>query len=151
MKKRLSFILLPLIALIYVAPLLLSHWALSISSVAYAAQPDIGDVGGEGGGWDDECKDGIKLNTDVPFIGKCIKKDDADNAFPALIGGLSKMVVTAILIVSFLMIIVGGVMRTTGGKNVWKGKEMIIKVAIWLAILGASGAILQLINPNFFK
>lgn len=57
---------------------------------------------------------GVKLNTNVPFIGRCINKDDTQNAFPSLIGGLSRMVVTAILIVSFMMIIAGGVMRTSG-------------------------------------
>lgn len=91
---------------------------------------------------------GVQLNTDVPFVGKCINKTDTDSAFPQLVGGLSKMVVTAILIVSFVMIIVGGVMRTTG--NASEGKKLITKVAIGLAILGASGAILRLINPNFF-
>lgn len=80
---------------------------------------------------------GVQLNTDVPFVGKCINKDKTSDAFPVLIGGLFKMVVTAILIVSFVMIIVGGVMRMMPGKA-QQGKDLITKVAIGLAILGAS-------------
>ncbi len=98
---------------------------------------------------------GIKLNTNVPFVGKCINKDNsssagssASTAFTDLIGGLSKIVVTVILIVSLMFVIIGGVQRASG--NPWEGKKKIIKVAIGLAILGASGAILRLINPNFF-
>ena len=65
---------------------------------------------------------GVKLNTNVPFIGRCINKDsttDAEGtttstAFSDLIGGLSKIVVTAILIVGFMFIIIGGVQRASG-------------------------------------
>lgn len=28
---------------------------------------------------------GVKLNTDVPFVGKCINKNDTQNAFPQLV------------------------------------------------------------------
>ncbi len=55
---------------------------------------------------------GVKLNTNVPFVGKCINKDGTgtgsttSTAFSDLIGGLSKMVVTAILIVSFMFVII---------------------------------------------
>jgi len=28
---------------------------------------------------------GVKLNTNVPFVGKCINKTDSANAFPSLI------------------------------------------------------------------
>ena len=102
-----------------------------------------------GNGW-------IKLNTNVPFVGRCINKDSStttegsttSTAFTDLIGGISKMVVTAILIVSFMFIIIGWVQRASG--NPKEGKDKLKKVAIWLAILGASGAILRLINPNFF-
>ena len=99
----------------------------------------------------------IKLNTDVPFIGRCINKEGAggtdesttSTAFSDLIGGLSKIVVTAILVISFMFIIIGGVQWASWDPKA--GKDKIKKVAIWLAILGASGAILRLINPNFFQ
>lgn len=98
----------------------------------------------------------VKLNTNVPFIGRCINKEDStgtgsttSTAFTDLIWGLSKIVVTAILIVSFMFVIIGGVQRASWNPEEWKAK--IMKVVIWLAILGASGAILRLINPNFFR
>jgi hypothetical protein len=52
------------------------------------------------------------------------------------------------LIVSFLLIVIGGIMISTGNPK-W-GKDMIMKVIIGIALLGASGVILRLINPNFF-
>lgn len=103
---------------------------------------------------------GIQLNTSVPFIGNCIESETGnvgsneekwvswDNAFPVLMGSLTKILVTVILIVSFVLIVVWGIMISTGNVAWWKG--MIIKVAAGIAILWASGVILRLINPNFF-
>lgn len=110
---------------------------------------------------------GIKLNTNVPFIGNCITLQSDSivgenlswttvtpiTAFPVLTAGLSKILLTAILVISFALIVVGGVMMTTGGAdsgNYSTGKNLITKVARWLALLWASGVILRLINPNFF-
>ncbi len=99
---------------------------------------------------------GIKLNTSVPFIGNCIesKKHNAvsgieeSQAFPILMSGLVQLLVTVILIVSFILIIVGGIMIATGNPS--EGKKLILKVVTGIAILGASGVILRLVNPNFF-
>ena len=104
---------------------------------------------------------GIELNTNVPFIGKCIESDagtwyvgsgetwvTADEAFPVLMSSLTKILVTIILIVSFVLIIIWGIMIATGNPS-W-GKKMIIKVVVGIALLWASGVILRLINPNFF-
>ena len=125
---------------------------------------------------DDECKScstegvccGIELNTKVPFIGNCIELSnkswtttgDADettvsekNAFPVLMGGLTKMMVTIILLIGFIGILVGGVMISASwGSDSWasEGKKLIGRVIVALALLGASGVILRLINPNFF-
>ncbi|MFA7718146.1 MAG: pilin [Candidatus Absconditabacterales bacterium] len=108
---------------------------------------------------DDDVCCGIKLNTKIPFIGNCIENTtqggtmDEGSAFPILITALMKILITAILIVSFILIIIGGVMIATGGaspENVTTGKKMIKNVIIGLAILGAIGVILRLINPNFF-
>lgn len=108
---------------------------------------------------DDVCC-GVKLNTKVPFIGNCIesKKDYVggnsetgvtwEEAFPVLMWSLTKILVTVILIVSFLLIVAGGIMIATGDPA--GGKKMIIKVVIGIAILWASWVILRLINPNFF-
>jgi len=104
---------------------------------------------------------GISLNTSVPFIGKCIESENTaayvgsdetwvtwEKAFPVLMWSLTKMLVTVILIVSFVLILIGGIMITTGNPS--GGKKMIIKVVIGIALLWASGVILRLINPNFF-
>ena len=111
---------------------------------------------------------GIQLNTNVPGIGKCIKYTgdnagsayDGDstmvtpiNAFPYLISRMIGLVTSALLVVGVIMIIAGGVLMTMGGldsKNVGKGKEMILKVGAAIALLGLSGVLLKLINPNFF-
>lgn len=104
---------------------------------------------------DDVCC-GTKLNTKIPFIGNCIESSsqasgsviNETTAFPILISALVKIIISVILIASFILIIVAGV-RWSAGDAKW-GKDMIIKVAVWLAILWASGVILRLINPNFF-
>lgn len=104
---------------------------------------------------DDVCC-GTKLNTKIPFIGDCIESSAQSStsvvneatAFPILVSSLVKILISVILIASFVLIVVAGVMIATGDAK-W-GKDMIIKVAIWLAILWASGVILRLINPNFF-
>lgn len=100
----------------------------------------------------------IKLNTDVPFIGNCIETTNKENAttqlnaFPRLMGAMMKLIMMTILIMSFLMIVAGGVLLTMKGsvKQVEDGMALIQKVAIGMALLGASGVILKLINPNFF-
>lgn len=102
---------------------------------------------------------GVELNTSVPFIGKCIESESSyqssdeksvtwETAFPVLMSSLTKILVTAILIISFVLIVLGGVMIATGNPS--GGKKMIIKVVIGIALLWASGVILRLINPNFF-
>lgn len=142
---------------------------------------------------------GIKLNTNVPFIGNCIElskwdiacKTDADcswgdtcvfneenykndgndiwicisqkesdqttvtdkTAFPVLMWWLTKILVTIIILAGFIGILAGGVMISSSGgsdEGAKKGKDLIIRVIIALALLGASGVILRLINPNFF-
>lgn len=113
--------------------------------------------------WDPDCECGIKLNTNVPFIGNCISySSDGSawwdglvvtiaNAFPALMGGLSKIVVTLILITSFVTLVIAGVSISTGDAiGVGKGMDLIWKVVTGIALLWASGVILHLINPNFF-
>ncbi len=49
MKKRISWFLLPLIAIVYSAPVLLSSQTLHVSSVAYAAQTDADGFSTDGG------------------------------------------------------------------------------------------------------
>ena len=104
-----------------------------------------------------ECK-WVKLNTNLPFLWNCIGvSSDGSvnqlNAFPIMIKGLMKIIISIVLVMSFLMIVAGGVMMTTAGYesgNFAKWKGMITSVAKALAMLGASWVILKLINPNFF-
>ena len=90
---------------------------------------------------------GVKLNTSIPFIGNCIESNtgyigagktavSATDAFPTLIGSLTKILISVILIVCFILIIVAGVMIASGKPA--DGKKMIMNVAIGLALLGAS-------------
>ncbi len=70
------------------------------------------------------CGDGyIELNTNIPFIGQCIKKTadpnsqepTAGNSFGLLLGGLMRIAMTAVLIIAFMAVLVGGVMIAAGG------------------------------------
>ncbi len=108
---------------------------------------------GAGGGW---WTIWIPLNTNFPFIGSCLKKTWAEGAdeaalsvLPTVINALSKMLIVIILVVGVIMVIIGGIQWTMGEPKKWQ--EMIKKVAIGFALLGAMSAILALINPNFFK
>ncbi len=113
---------------------------------------------------------GIKLNTNVPFIGNCIEytKDgqtatsnnpnattvNSLNAFPLLIWWLSRILLTVILVGSFVMVIAAGVMMAAPdalGGSFSTGQSIIRRVVAGIALLGASGIILNAINPNFFK
>lgn len=106
---------------------------------------------------------GISLYTNVPFVGKCIEYGgstvtNADgsstvvtpvNAFPVLLGAMSKILLSVILIVCFGAIVVAGVMVSYGNPE-W-GRKLIEHVVIAMALLGASWVILRLVNPNFFQ
>lgn len=105
------------------------------------------------------CENGIKLNTKVPFIGDCIKfgnwtdEVNSTSAFPVLMWGLTKIMMTAILIFSFLMVIVWWTMMIAWWfkeSYYGKGKDYVKNVLIALILLWTSGLILKLINPNFF-
>ncbi len=106
----------------------------------------------------------ISLNTNVPFVWNCISlraSSSADTtqvtpttAFPRLLWGLTKIVMTVILIFCFMAIIVGGVLISMGGaseEQAKKWKDLIKHVVMALALLGASGVILRVINPSFFS
>ncbi len=106
---------------------------------------------------------GIKLNTNVPFIGRCItisKPGESSNwgitpvsAFPVLMWGLTKIMLTLILTISFLLVIVAGILMVIGWANKSyydKGTKLLKTVFTALAILWVSGIVLRLINPNFF-
>lgn len=110
----------------------------------------------------DDCADGIKLTTPIPFIGDCILKTSSSdtqnrtniiNAFPRLMWGLTRILMTIILVGAFIGILVGWLMIAshgfTGKQSEWK--DLLIKIVAALALVGIMGAILNAINPNFFK
>lgn len=112
---------------------------------------------------------GIQLNTVVPFIWDCIEMTSQNdvwagssentsavnqlNAFPFLMMGLSKILVTVILIFSFLIVIASWLMMTTwvyDESNYKTWMDRIKKVVVALILLWSSWLILRLINPSFF-
>lgn len=108
----------------------------------------------------------IKLNTTVPFIGNCIEVNSStDNdtttsvtqltAFPRLMSWLSKIVMTAIFVFSFLMVIASGVMMVVWSMkwataNYDKWVSLLTKVITSLIMLGCVWLILKVLNPSFF-
>lgn len=99
----------------------------------------------------------IPLNTSIPFLWNCLKKANpsdpndnaALNAFPTIISVASRILITVIMLVGFVMIVIGWIQWSAW--NAAGGKKMITKVIIWFALLWTMWAILRLINPNFFK
>lgn len=102
----------------------------------------------------------IMLNTYIPFIGRCIKRSvnawssetTVVNVFPNMVGWLTRILMTAIVIMWFLGILTGWFMIASdwafGTKQM--GVKLIVSIIAWLILLWASGIILNLINPNFF-
>jgi len=108
-----------------------------------------------------KCDGGIILNTNIPFVGRCIAVKDSSgntdavqlNAFPRLVQWLSRLLLSVILLLSFVLVIVGGVMIAASGADgsaYGQWKKLIMKVIIGIALLGMMGVVLRLINPNFF-
>lgn len=129
-----------------------------ICSYVSAADPEPWNQGGETPA---ECPNwccGIKLNTDFPIIWNCIetKKDgekNPTNVFPYMIRALTKVVMSIIMVVCFILIIYAGIMRASSWDKQTradKAKQIIMKVAITIFLLWFSSVILKLVNPNFF-
>ena len=100
----------------------------------------------------------IRLNTNVPFVWRCIHKrtdweqSNATNALPKLLQALVRIAMTVVVVAWFLWILVWGFM-ITGAWAFWtaeKGKRIIIAVIVGLILLWASWIILSLVNPDFF-
>lgn len=103
-----------------------------------------------------ECK-WVKLNTDFPIIWNCIwdtPKENPTNAFPTMIWAITKIIMSLILVVCFIMIIYAGIQWASDNpwtRKSWWAKWTIAKVAIVILLLWFSWVILRLINPNFFS
>ena len=100
----------------------------------------------------------IRLNTNVPFVGRCIiKKVDGQDAnlstwVPKLLQALIRITMTVVVVAWFLGILVWGFMITWAGAfgTAEQGKKIILGVIVWLILLWASWIILSLVNPDFF-
>lgn len=109
---------------------------------------------------------GVQLNTVVPFIWDCIELDadssrgdttsvNSMTAFPILMQWLMKILMSVIMVFSFIMVIVAWLLMTTwafwksNGFDKWK--TILKNVIISLILLWCSWLILSLINPSFFK
>jgi len=94
----------------------------------------------------------IKLNTNFPIIWNCIEtwgwKTNATQAFPTMIGALTKIIMALVLIVCFIFVIIAGIKRASDDPKT--ARSIIIKVGITVLLLWFSWVILRLINPNFF-
>ena len=113
--------------------------------------------------WDDTAcnpDEDIMLNTNIPFVGRCIKKTATSwwstttlgNAFPNLMWWLVRIVMSAVVVVWLLAVLVWWFMVAAewaaGTKQKWLD---LIKLAVWwLILVWLSWIILNLINPNFF-
>ena len=108
----------------------------------------------------------IQLNTVVPFIWDCIELDTNSNnenttsvnsmtAFPVLMQWLMKIMMSVIMVFSFIMVIVSWLMMTVWAmpksSSFDKWKNIFKNVLISLILLWCSWLILSLINPSFFK
>lgn len=110
-----------------------------------------------------KCNCGIKLNTNIPFIGRCIMNQQTNNvwqsgdvmtvnslnAFPILMWALIKLLMSIIMIVCFASLIVWWFMMTVPDQYE-TGKWIVKKVIRTIVALWSLGTILYLINPNFF-
>lgn len=111
-----------------------------------------------------KCNCGVKLNTNIPFIGRCIMYGNTNavglswetttvnsvSAFPILMGAMIRLLMGVILVVCFGTIIVGGFMMTIPWQYD-KGKWLVMKVVWTIVALWSLWLILYLINPNFFR
>lgn len=106
----------------------------------------------------------IQLNTVVPFIWDCIEMGTDSGrwdttsvtsvtAFPILMQWLMKILMSVIMVFSFIMVIVSWLMMTAWAfksSSFDKWKTILKNVLISLILLWCSWLILSLINPSFF-
>ncbi len=102
---------------------------------------------------DCKCNWWIVLNTDFPFIGRCISKwwntADGNSSISAIAQAFTNIFMTLIITWGFAMVIRWWVQIAMGQNK--DGMKKIQNVVIAFAALGSLGIILRLINPNFFK
>jgi len=115
-----------------------------------------------------KCYGGVPLNTNVPFVWKCIQMNEEGeqawndpntavvtptSAFPILMKGLSRVALSLFLALSFVMVIASGVIIATSGANssgMSQWTTLLKRVVMSFVLLWTIGVILCLINPFFF-
>jgi len=95
-----------------------------------------------------KCNGWIVLNTEFPFIGRCIAKT-SDDTVGKVAGVFTNILMTIIITSAFGMLIRAGVQFTMDKPK--EAKQTIMNVVIAFAALWSLGILLRLINPNFFK
>ena len=96
----------------------------------------------------------VELNTNFPWVGKCVNPTSAGDVFWWMLWSVMKLVVNITIAVAFIALIAAGVMLTmswVSQSTAWKWKELLKKVILWIVLLWLSWIILHVINPNFFK
>ena len=98
----------------------------------------------------------IKLNTNFPIIWNCIhikkwewKEADPTNAFPYMMSALSKIVVSLVLVICFILIIYAWILWSADKPK--EAQKILEKVAITILLLWLAWVILKAINPVFFS
>ena len=94
----------------------------------------------------------IKLNTCFPIIWDCIDTGDENTnqiqSFPKMMWALTKIVMTLVLIVCFILVIYAWILWASDKPK--DAQTWLKRVAITILLLWFSWVILRLINPNFF-
>ena len=104
--------------------------------------------------WQTEWWKCIELNTDIPWVWKCISTDNANEALWSMMWWLMKLLLNITVAVAFIAVIASWIMVSVSWvsqSTAWKWKELLKKVVIGIILLGLSGIILHTLNPNFFK
>lgn len=95
-----------------------------------------------------KCNWWIVLNTNFPFVGRCIAKT-SDDTVGKITNVFTDILMTIIITAGFAMLIWAGVQFAMNKPK--EGRWIIINVIIAFAALWSLGIILRLINPNFFR
>lgn len=95
------------------------------------------------------CEWNIVLNTEMPFIWRCLEKDSNGRVVGEISSAISKILMSLILVRWFGNLIYAWVLFASNNRT-W-GKKRVINTIVAFAVLGSVWLILRLINPNIFK
>lgn len=95
------------------------------------------------------CNWNIVLNTEMPFIWRCLEKDSNGRVVGEVSQAITKILMSLILVRWFGNLIFAWVQFASNNPT-W-GKKRVINTIVAFAVLGSVWLILRLINPNIFK